>query len=69
MEDTEMPQMHKHGENTNKSNYDGNCTSCHFWFGTETISGCSISVGQSVHCNFQECNPNVKCGPTLTLSK
>ena len=64
-----MQQTHKHGENTNESNYDGNCMSCHCRSGTETISGCLIFVGQSVHSNFRERNPNIKCGrPTLTVA-
>jgi len=26
MEDTTMPKIHKYGESTNDSNYNGNCT-------------------------------------------
>ena len=40
-----------------------------FGSGLTTISGCSIFVGQSVHCNFQEHNPNIKGGATLMVSK
>ena len=41
--------MHKYGESTNDSNYDGNCMSRHLRSGTYEISGCLIFVGQIVH--------------------
>jgi len=34
MEERETPGIHKYGENKNDSNYDGNCTSRDFQFGT-----------------------------------
>jgi len=43
-------QMHKYGESTNDSTYDGSCTSCHFRGGTYEISGRFIVVDQRVHC-------------------
>jgi len=37
MEDRETPRIHKYGETKNDSNYDGNCTSRGFQFGTENF--------------------------------
>jgi hypothetical protein len=48
MEDRETPQMHKYGESKNNSNYDFNCTSRDFQFGTWKISGHLIFVEQNV---------------------
>jgi hypothetical protein len=60
--------MHKHGENKTLIMV---ATVCQVTSGSglKTISGCSIFVGQGVQCNFQYCNPNVNCGPTLTIPK
>jgi len=44
------PRRHKYGGSTNDSNYEGNCTSCHFRGGTYEISGPFIVVDQRVHC-------------------
>ena len=48
MEEREMPWIHKYGETKNDSNYDGNCTSRDFQFGTWKISGHLIFVEQRV---------------------
>jgi len=43
-----MPRIHKYGETKNNSNYDGNCTSRDFQFGTWKITGLLIFVEQRV---------------------
>jgi hypothetical protein len=56
MEERNMPQMHKYGERTNNSSYEGNHMSHHFWSGTYKISGTLIVVGQSVQLKVHELN-------------
>jgi len=48
MEYRETPRIHKYGVTKNDSNYDGNCTSRDFQFGTSKISGRLIFVEQRV---------------------
>jgi hypothetical protein len=45
MEDREMPCMHKYGESTNDSNYDGSVASCDVQGGAFEVSGRLIFVG------------------------
>jgi len=70
MQHREMPWMDKYRETVNNSDY--NYITVHYVacrLGLSKISGCLIFVGQSVHSNFRERNPNIKCGqPTLTVA-
>jgi hypothetical protein len=52
MKDRETPRIHKCEENKIDSNYDGNCTSRDFQFGTQKISGRLIFVEQCVHFQY-----------------
>jgi len=56
MEERKVPQMHKYGESTNNSHYNGNHMSHHFWSGMYEISGTLIFVGQRVQLKVHELN-------------